>query len=261
MAKKRRYKKRAKQKSKLDLAVVSLIVFSILLAVLIYTKSGVIGLKLNEVLGGMFGIMQYVLPLGIFAVAIKLACSDGKEEIIGKMIQYLVAVISISIVFSVFQISSGELEETKELSALVKDAYYLGSQSKGGGVIGAVAAAPLAKLLGDIGAVIFCIGLAVILLVFIFGINLSEIINMIIDKMEEKREERLDRKAELAKEEAEETPAERRKRLREERQAQREMQKEARANAERQAEGEQIKINFGDSTCPWRKPEWCSCRA
>ena len=51
MAKKRRYKKRKKAASKLDLAVVSLIVFSILLAVLIYTKSGVIGLKLNEILG------------------------------------------------------------------------------------------------------------------------------------------------------------------------------------------------------------------
>ena len=51
MAKKRRYKKRKKAASKLDLAVVSLIVFSILFAVLIYTKSGVIGVKLNEILG------------------------------------------------------------------------------------------------------------------------------------------------------------------------------------------------------------------
>lgn len=50
MAKKRRYKKRKKAASKLDLTVVSLIVFSILFAVLIYTKSGVIGVKLNQVL-------------------------------------------------------------------------------------------------------------------------------------------------------------------------------------------------------------------
>ena len=51
-----------------------LIISSILLAVLIYTKSGVIGVKLNEILGGMMGIMQYVLPIGIFVLAIKLAC-------------------------------------------------------------------------------------------------------------------------------------------------------------------------------------------
>lgn len=50
MAKKRKYKKKKKETLKLDIAVVSLIVLSILLAVLIYTKSGVIGLKLNEIL-------------------------------------------------------------------------------------------------------------------------------------------------------------------------------------------------------------------
>ena len=50
MARKRRYKKRKKTASKLDVTVVSLIVFSILFAVLIYTKSGVIGVKLNEIL-------------------------------------------------------------------------------------------------------------------------------------------------------------------------------------------------------------------
>lgn len=48
--KKRRYKKRKKTASNLDIAVVTLIVLSILLAVLIYTKSGVIGIKLNEIL-------------------------------------------------------------------------------------------------------------------------------------------------------------------------------------------------------------------
>ncbi len=240
MAKKRRYKKRAKQKSKLDLVIVSLIVFSILLGVLIYNKSGVVGLKLNEILGGMFGIMQYILPIGMFAVAIKLAV-DGKEEIVPKLVQYGVAVVSISIVFSVFQFSAGELQSSKELTELVKDAYFLGSQSKGGGAIGAVGAAPLTKLLGNIGAVIFCAGLAVILLVFTFGINLSEIINMLLDKLEEKREERLERKAELAKEIAEEekeTRAERRKRQKEE-------MKQMKVQQAKQPMDNQIKINFG----------------
>ena len=240
MAKKRRYKKRTKQKSKLDLVVVSLIVFSILLAVLIYNKSGVVGLKLNEILGGMFGIMQYILPIGMFAVAIKLAV-DGKEDIVPKLVQYGIAVVSISIVFSVFQFSAGELQSSKEITELVKDAYYLGSQSKGGGAIGVVGAAPLTKLSGNAGAVILCIGLAVILLVFTFGINLSEMINMLLDKLEEKKEERLERKAELAKELAEEekeTRAERRKRQKEE-------MKQMKAQQAKQQMGEQIKINFG----------------
>ena len=83
MAKKRRYKKKKKTASKLDVTIIGLIAFSILLAVLIYTKSGVVGLKLNEILGGMFGIMQYVLPIGVFAIAIKLA-SEESEEITSK---------------------------------------------------------------------------------------------------------------------------------------------------------------------------------
>ena len=116
-----------KQASKLDLAIIVLMMLSLLLGVLIYTKSGVIGLKLNEILGGMIGIIQYVLPIGIFAIAIKLAC-NGKDEITAKLVQYGVLLISLSIVFSVFQISSGELQSNKELSEVVKDAYYLGSR-------------------------------------------------------------------------------------------------------------------------------------
>jgi len=37
--------------------------------------------------------------------------------------------------FSVIQISTGELQSSKELSEIVKDAYFLGTQSKGGGAI------------------------------------------------------------------------------------------------------------------------------
>ena len=242
MAKKRRYKKRKKTASRLDVAVVTLIVLSILLAVLIYTKSGTIGIKLNEILGGIMGIMQYVLPIGGLAIAIKLA-SDGREEITSKLVQYGIAIISLSIVFSVFQISSGELDSSKEMSEVVKDAYYYGSQGHGGGAIGAVGGVILAKLLGNVGAVIFCIGIAVILLVFTFGINLSDMINMFMDKIEEKREERFERKEDLTKEQ-EETPSQRRKRLREERKVKQEL-----AKLERQEKQEpmdnQIKINFG----------------
>ena len=244
MAKKRRYKKRKKTASRLDIVVVTLIVFSILLAVLIYTKSGTIGIKLNEILGGIMGLMQYVLPIGGLAIAIKLA-SDGREEITSKLIQYGIALISLSIVFSVFQISSGELDSSKEMSEVVKDAYYYGTQSSGGGAIGAVGGVILAKLLGNVGAIIFCIGVAVILLVFTFGINLSDIINMFMDKIEEKREERFERKEALAKErdEERETPSQRRKRLREERRAKMEMAKLEKE--EKDPMEDQIKINFG----------------
>lgn len=249
MAKRRKYKKREKA-SKIDVTIVALIALSILLGVLIYTKSGVIGLKLNEVLGGMFGVIQYFLPIGIFGLSIKLA-SDGKDETLAKLLQYAILIASLSIVCSVFQISSGELQSNKELSEVVKDAYSLGSQGKGGGAIGAVAAIPLAKLLGDIGAVILCMGIAVVLVVFTFGINMSEIINKIIEKAEQRKEiikeERLAQRKEARNnrenEEITETPSQRRKRLKQERQAQREQEKMQKQ--EKMPMENQIKINFG----------------
>ena len=198
--------------------------------------------------GGIMGIVQYILPIGTFAIAIKLAVDEG-EELKSKLIQYGIAIISLAIVFSVFQISAGELQSSKELSELVKDAYYVGSQGKGGGAIGAVAAVPLAKLLGDVGAVILCVGIAAILLVFTFGINLSELINIFMARVEEKRDERLERKIE--ENDDKETPAEKRKRLREERKAKIEQAKQEKAEriaaskADKVPMDNQIKINFG----------------
>ena len=247
MAKKRRYKKSKKKASKLDLAVVIIIMLSILLGVLIYTKSGIVGIKLHEILGGIFGIMQYILPIGGFAIGIKLA-TDDRDMMMSKLIQYAVFIISLSVLFSVVQISSGELQSNKELSEVVKDAYYLGEQDKGGGALGAVAAVPLAKLLGDVGAVILCIGIAIVFLVLTFGINMSDIINMFVEKIENKREERLEEKEERHKGEMKETAQERRKREREERMAERariKAEKIAKAQNDKEPMDNQIKINFG----------------
>ena len=118
MARKRTYKKRntgkraqatRKQASKIDLAIVILMVLAILLGVLIYTKSGVIGIKLSEILGGLMGIIRYVLPVGIFAIAIKIACED-RDVLKSKLIQYTIFLISIMVLMSTLQISSGELK-------------------------------------------------------------------------------------------------------------------------------------------------------
>ena len=128
---KRKYKKRKatraskKRASNIDLTIVALIILSILLAVLIYGKSGVVGIKLNEILGGMMGIIKYVLPIGIFAIAIKLACEDN-EYISSKIMQYTILIIGFSVLISVYQINTGDLTILdKNISEIVKDAYSL----------------------------------------------------------------------------------------------------------------------------------------
>ena len=251
MARKRTYKKRStgakrmtkRKASKIDMTVVILIVISILLAVLIYTKSGVVGAKLNEVLGGMMGIIQYVLPIGIFAIAIKIAC-DENDGLSSKIIQYVIFIISIAVLMSTFEISTGALTTNKELSEVVKDAYSLGASGTGGGAIGAVIAVPLVNLLGEIGAIILSIGIAVILLVFMFGINLSDIINDYMDKRLDKKEEKQELRRQR-KEEEQESREERRKQ-REERAKERAMALQAQETATATDEMDnQIKINFG----------------
>jgi len=242
---KRKYKKRKPAKktaSKIDLTVVGLIILSILLCVLIYGKSGVVGIKLNEILGGMMGIIKYVLPIGIFAISIKIACADN-EYITSKLIQYAILLISFSVLMSVWQINTGELTILdKDISNIVKDAYTLGAQGNGGGALGAIIATPLANLLSPIGATILCIGIVIMLAVFTFGINISDIINNLVEKSEENREERLERKQKLKEErlKIKQEAIENRKR-------EKELKKEnlKQENISDENIGEQIKINFG----------------
>ena len=241
MAKRKTNKKRRKTTKKtvsnIDLAVVALIVISILLGVLIYTKSGVIGVKLNEILGGMMGIIKYVLPIGIFAMAIKMAIDDD-EYLSSKLAQCAILLISFAVLMCVYQVNVGNLTIDKSLSEVVKDSYALGTQEKGGGALGAILAVPLVKLLGPIGAIILCVGIVIILAVFVFGINASEIINNFIEKSQENREERLEQK----QKNKEEQLKMRQEMLEEKRKAREQARQEALAD---NSVGEQIKINFG----------------
>ena len=241
MAKRKTNKKRRKTTKKtvsnIDLAVVALIVISILLGVLIYAKSGVIGVKLNEILGGMMGIIKYVLPIGIFAMAIKMAIDDD-EYLSSKFAQCAILLISFAVLMCVYQVNVGNLTIDKSLSEVVKDSYALGTQEKGGGALGAILAVPLVKLLGPIGAIILCVGIVIILAVFVFGINASEIINNFIEKSQENREERLEQK----QKNKEEQLKMRQEMLEEKRKAREQARQEALAD---NSVGEQIKINFG----------------
>ena len=244
--KKKNNKRAKKRASNIDLAIVALMILSVLLCVLIYGKSGIIGIKLNEILGGMMGIIKYILPIGTFAIGIKLALDDD-EYLTAKLTQYAILLISVAVLMSAWQINSGEMSiANKDISTIVKDAYNFGMQDKGGGALGAILATPLANLLSPVGAIILCIGIVVMLAVFTFGINISEMINNFVEKTEEEREERLERKQQI-KEEKQKTRQESRQEMIENKRKAKELQKEqARREAlEEENVGEQIKINFG----------------
>ncbi len=217
-----------KQASRLDMAIVILFVLSILSAVLIYTKSGVIGIKLTEVLGGLMGLIRYIVPIGIFAVAIKVAC-ENSYELSYKLAQYVIFLVTIATLMATFQISSGELIPSKELGEVVKDAYSIGTTGVGGGAIGAAIAVPLVNLLGTVGAIILSLGIAILLVVFMFGINMSELVQNTVEKSQERKEVR--------KQERYETRQMQREEMMRNRQLAKKVNREENEN--------QIKINFG----------------
>ena len=238
---KRKYKKRQTKKSSLDFGVIITIIISSLLTVLIYAESGYVGIVLSDFFGGMFGIIKYIVPIGSFAVAIKMACKDDDGFISSKIAQYTLLLIFIAVILSVYEIYNGAIDINQNISEIVKDAYSLGEKNIGGGALGTIAAVPLFKLFGKIGTIILSIGLSLILFAVTFGIDISGIISEWIQSRVERRKEKYEEKM-LAKENDEELRKENKKKLNEKEKAYLEIDKNE------PDETEQIRINLNGRT-------------
>ena len=184
----RKKAKRTIKKHNKDIQVVSLLLLSILSAILIYVKSGYIGEHLSPMLGGIIGWIKYIIPIGIFSIAINVACEKDKQYITTKLMQYFVLLICISVAITVFKenidVVNMEFEEAVSL------AYQEGEKSIGGGAIGAIAAYPLIKLIDTVGTVILAIGVGIICIVFLYGIKPAEIVKNMVEEREAEKEER-----------------------------------------------------------------------
>ena len=189
----RRRKKNKRKQA--DITIVSLLIISILLIVLIYTNSGYIGEYLNPILGGLMGVIKYILPIGTFAVAILLACNN-KDYFKSKIVQYTIILLCIANALTVYEISKGSINIDNEFGVVVQEAYELGEKNMGGGALGALIAVPLAKLLGKFGAVVLSVGVGTVLVMFMLGIQPSELLADYLEELRERREERLKEKFE-----------------------------------------------------------------
>lgn len=123
--------KRSKNKNRIDInvAVVIMILISILLAVLIYTKSGYIGENLSPILGGIMGVTKYILPIGMFLISIYMSYED-KDYLFSKLIQYGIFLLCVATVLSVFQISNGSINANNEFGQMLQDGYKIGKTIK-----------------------------------------------------------------------------------------------------------------------------------
>ena len=191
------------------------------------------------------GAIKYIIPIGTFLIAIYMTTED-KDYLISKLVQYGKFLVCVATMLSVFQFSNGNINVNNEFSAAVERGYELGEMNNGGGAIGTAVAYVLIGLLGEIGTVILCIGVAAILLVFMFGIKPAE---MIADFVEERREAKEDRRLER-----EEARVDRRKEIKEvqeepeRKETKRERRLREKEEQRREAEqlAEQLTINLND---------------
>ena len=240
----KKYNRKKQNRVDIDLAVVSMIIISILLAVLIYTSSGYIGKTLSPLLGGIIGWMKYILPIGTFAIAINLAC-EKKETLSPKLVQYGIFLMCIAVIMFIYQLSVGNININLKFSSILKQSYELGQKNIGGGAIGAIVGMPMVNLLGSTGAIILAIGIAILVLIFMFGIHPAKYITNAVENMEERKEERKQRRLEEDEYEIEEdinVPAERPKKIN---------QREIKKNRKRESidiplDDDQITINLND---------------
>ena len=193
--------RRSKKKNRktLDLQVVSLIIISILLAILIYTKAGYIGETLSPVLGGIMGWIKYIIPIGTFAIAVFLACDEDKENFMKKILQYAVFLLCITTIITVIQISQGKLDMSEGFEKSVEEAYKNGSKNIGGGAVGAICAIALIGLVGKIGTVIIALGVAIIDSIFLFGIKPAELLKEYVESRNERKQELKEQRLEQKK--------------------------------------------------------------
>lgn len=199
----RKPSKKKKYKDNQNVFVVIMIILSILLAVLIYGKTGYIGEHISPFLGGLMGWIKFIIPIGFFIVAIAIA-TDKKEMVSTKIIELIVLLVCVAGVFSIYQVSHDTIHIKDAFSKNLQTAYNLGAKNIGGGAIGTMMAIPLTNMLGTAGAVIVCIGIGIVVVVFMLGLPVSEWIEDHMDNLKERQEIRKEEIREYREKELEE---------------------------------------------------------
>ena len=198
--------KRGRKKKKqinINVVVAVMIIASILLAVLIYTNSGFIGEHLSPFLGGIMGYVKYILPIGVFILAIYIAY-QGETSWSKKIVQFSVLLLCIAIIMNVYEIYQGTVQiEGNNLENIIQQFYNIGAKGSGGGAIGAVITIPLINLFEKVGTIIIASGVIIALCISMFGIDLVNRISDFIDGAEHRKEAKKDKNSKNEEENSE----------------------------------------------------------
>ena len=181
-----------------EMVIIIMIITGIMLGVLIYTNAGQIGSAINPLLGGLVGIIKYIIPVGFIVTGISLMREDS-NYVTSKITQFVIFLMCITVVMHINQISKSNFAYNATFEEVVGEAYKLGTANNGGGAIGAIIATPLIKLLGTVGTSILAVAIALISFMYLIGINPIELLIEIIDGRAEEKEERIAKREEERK--------------------------------------------------------------
>mgnify|MGYP001096429244 FL=1 len=178
---------RKKKRDNANISIIKMAIFSVLLGVLIYNQSGIMGQQISSILSGVMGFIKYIVPIGTFLIAIYKLCNK-KEDAYIKLFQYALLLVCVAIFMHIVYLPKDVEQFSNGFLDTVTRAYEQGkTDDKVGGVIGAIGAIPLTKLLGKVGASILVLGVELILIILIFNINPIEEIRVRLAEREERK--------------------------------------------------------------------------
>ena len=83
-------KKKQLEEKKLNTIVLIMIILAVLSGVLIYMKTGVVGESISPALGGVLGYIKYLIPPGLFLMAVYVAINREFGTYPKKLIMFVV---------------------------------------------------------------------------------------------------------------------------------------------------------------------------
>ena len=190
-------------------AIVLFAIALFLLFVTLIPGTGAIWLGLQNVVFGLFGVMAYVIPFLLMAVAVLISLDRDTDRITAKVVGVCVLILFICSAVYVFGTGGTPSSVADELVG----AFRSGKSSPYGGFFGALLGAPLYLMFGKVPAAATLILLAIVTLMLMTGTTLGRVVRGVYEPAKSAKESTSAR-------------IEEQKAVREERRAQREEERE-----------------------------------
>ena len=144
-----------------EITIVFTLVFCILLILSNFNMCGIFGVWVSRLFFGLFGFMNYILPLGIFIGMAFYLSNKGSRKARRKLTSVIVLMV---VLMALLQLAYAPYEKGTQVLA-----YYEASSENrlGGGMIGGFISGALCYCFDEIASVVILIGIGLLLCMFI----------------------------------------------------------------------------------------------